>query len=31
MIFLESIRQGLHRCFACDERLMLLGEDVLDP
>ncbi len=28
---LESLNSGLHRAFACDERVYLLGEDVLDP
>jgi pyruvate/2-oxoglutarate/acetoin dehydrogenase E1 component len=28
---LESLNAGLHRAFAADERVYLLGEDVLDP
>jgi pyruvate/2-oxoglutarate/acetoin dehydrogenase E1 component len=28
---LESLQQGLKRAFADDERVILLGEDVLDP
>jgi pyruvate/2-oxoglutarate/acetoin dehydrogenase E1 component len=28
---LDSLSQGLQRAFAADERVLLLGEDVLDP
>ncbi len=28
---LEALNQALHRAFAADERVILLGEDVLDP
>jgi pyruvate/2-oxoglutarate/acetoin dehydrogenase E1 component len=28
---LESLNAGLHRAFTADERVLLLGEDVLDP
>jgi len=28
---LESLNAGLHRAFATDERVLLMGEDVLDP
>jgi acetoin:2,6-dichlorophenolindophenol oxidoreductase subunit beta len=28
---LESLNAALHRAFAADERVLLLGEDVLDP
>jgi pyruvate/2-oxoglutarate/acetoin dehydrogenase E1 component len=28
---LESLNSALHRAFAADERVLLLGEDVLDP
>jgi acetoin:2,6-dichlorophenolindophenol oxidoreductase subunit beta len=28
---LESLNAGLHRAFASDERVYLLGEDILDP
>jgi pyruvate/2-oxoglutarate/acetoin dehydrogenase E1 component len=28
---LESLNAGLHHAFAVDERVLLLGEDVLDP
>ena len=28
---LESLNQGLHRAMAADERVYLLGEDLLDP
>lgn len=28
---LESLNAGLHEAFAADERVLLLGEDVLDP
>lgn len=28
---LESLNSGLHRAFEADERVLLLGEDVLDP
>jgi pyruvate/2-oxoglutarate/acetoin dehydrogenase E1 component len=28
---LDSLNSGLHRAFAADERVILLGEDVLDP
>lgn len=28
---LESLNHGLHRAFQADERVLLLGEDVLDP
>lgn len=28
---LNSLNQGLHAAFAADERVILLGEDVLDP
>ena len=27
----ESLNQGLHRAFAEDERVYMLGEDILDP
>src|SRR5512139_3471341 len=29
--FLESLNAALHQAFAADERVYLLGEDVLDP
>jgi pyruvate/2-oxoglutarate/acetoin dehydrogenase E1 component len=28
---LESLNKGLHRAFAADARMLLLGEDILDP
>src|SRR4030042_540848 len=28
---LESLNSALHRAFAADEHVLLLGEDVLDP
>jgi pyruvate/2-oxoglutarate/acetoin dehydrogenase E1 component len=31
MLCLESLRQGLIRAFEADDRVVLLGEDVLDP
>lgn len=29
--YAESINQGLHRLFEADERVLLIGEDLLDP
>ncbi|HZP83018.1 MAG TPA: transketolase C-terminal domain-containing protein [Chthonomonadaceae bacterium] len=31
LTYLQSLQQGLHRAFAQDARVHLLGEDVLDP
>ena len=31
MTVLESLNQALHQLMTADERVMILGEDILDP